>query len=144
MIVIDVNLLIYAYSKKSPHHRRAKEWLEAVLASDEPIGIPLQVILAFLRISTSPNIPGQHATIKAALEVVESWLQVPGVRIVEPGERHWNLFKSLVSKSSASGNRLMDAHLAALALEHGAVLCSADSDFARFPGLRWKNPLLKA
>ena len=141
MIVVDANLLIYAYNERMPQHVSARRWLEETFSSDVKVGIPTQAILAFIRLSTNTKLPGPHSSLPRVLSIIDSWLAQAEVQILHPGPRHWEIFRRLCAKAEASGNLSTDAHFAALAIEHDAVLYSADTDFARFPSLRWKNPL---
>ncbi len=142
MIVIDVNLLLYAHMRTSPLYRPARLWFEKLLSSGEPVGIPLQSAMAFLRITTNQNIPLGRLELSAAIAIVEAWLDQPGVQILYPTEQHWPIFRRMLLEGRAAGVLGTDAHLAALTVEYGGILCSTDSDFARFPGLRWRNPLV--
>ena len=141
MIIPDANLLIYAHDRKSPWHREAAAWWEHVLNGDEPIGLPWVVVLAFLRITTNPSINERPLSPQQAMATVASWETTGIIRYLAPGPEHRRHLETLVCASFASGNLMNDAHLAALAIGHGACLCTHDNDFARFPGLRWKNPL---
>ncbi len=141
MIVVDVNLLIYAYDTTCPEHREAREWVEKVFSGDEPLGIPWQNIAAFLRILTYPGLLGERFTMRQVLAVVDEWVAMPHVRLLAPGERHWALFREMLVKGSVRGKLTTDAALAPLTIEYGGVLHTNDRDFARFPGLRWVNPL---
>ncbi len=144
MIVIDVNLLLYAHMKSSSFYRPARAWFEKTLSSGEDVGIPLQSAMAFLRITTNQNLPLGRLEMSAALSIVEAWLAQPGVQLLYPADSHWLVFRRMLLEGRAAGVLGTDAHLAALTIEHGGTLCSTDSDFARFPGLRWNNPLAKA
>ena len=137
----DVNLLLYAYDETSPHHARARPWLEAQLSGTEPVGFAWLVLLAFVRLSTRASVFSQPFRADEAFDIVERWLAQPCALVLHPTERHPALLRGLVEPLGTAGNITSDAHLAALAIEHGAVLCSADTDFGRFPGLRWTNPL---
>jgi toxin-antitoxin system PIN domain toxin len=141
MILIDVNLLLYAYNASSEHHQDARNWLEHVFSGSEPAGLAWITILAFLRIATNTRAFDFPLTIAEAAAIVSEWLTRPMVTIVEPGPRHWEILNGLLSKAQARGPLVMDAHLAALALEHGFIVCSNDRDFALFPGVRVTNPL---
>lgn len=141
MILVDANLLIYAGVKEQAEHRVADAWLREQVATGHRIGIPWQSLVAFLRITTNPRLFARPATIEEALLLVESWLRLPMVWIPGPTERHTQILGRLLRDVNAQGNLVMDAHLAALAIEHGLQLCSTDGDFARFEGLRWRNPL---
>lgn len=142
MIVLDANILLYAYDSNSPHHQKARAWIEQTFSSGESIGLPWQTIAAFLRISTNPKLAGRRFTAGEAMETVYAWLEQPNVRPVEPGDDHWLLFRQMIIEGQASGALLTDAELAALTIEYGGVLHTTDRDFARFPGLRWTNPLI--
>jgi uncharacterized protein len=141
MIEIDVNILLYAYDSSSPFHQKARAWLEKTLSSDDLVGIPWQNVIAFLRIVTNPRLPGRRFTLAEAIRIVESWLDQPNVRMLAPGEEHWPILSRTLTEGQATGPLISDGSLAALAIEHGAVLYTTDRDFARFPGLRWSNPL---
>lgn len=141
MKVIDANLLLYAVNMDAPLHDAARRWLEASLAGGEPVGFSWAVLLAFLRISTKPAVFPQPRNESQALDLTGAWLAQPCSSIIHPGERHHAILHSLLDQFGTGGNLTSDAHLAALAIEHGAELCSCDSDFSRFPGLRWRNPL---
>ena len=141
MIVLDANLLIYSYNSGSAHHTKAREWLEQTLSGVEAVGLPWQSIAAFVRIMTDLRLPGERFTAREAVEVVTRWLDQPMVRVLTPGDDHWALFRRMVLEGQASGPLVSDAQVAALAVEYGAVLYTTDRDFARFPGLRWVNPL---
>lgn len=141
MIVVDANVLIYAVDEDSTRHREAKTWLEAVLSGNEVLGLAWTVTLAFLRLTTKAGISPRPLSIETALEVVQKWLDHPSVSVIEPGPQHTHILRALLLKTGAGGNLTTDAHLAALAMEHGAELYSFDHDFARFPGLRWMEPL---
>lgn len=142
MIVVDVNLLIYAVNADAPLHRKAKPWLENAISGTETVGLAWTVLLAFLRLTTRTGMFQRPLGVAKAFEVVEAWLQQPAVILVEPTPRHFLILRNLILPIGTGGNLTSDAHLAALATEHGAHLCSTDGDFARFPGLRWYNPLI--
>ena len=112
-----------------------------MLSSGSPVGLPWQTAAAFLRIIANPRLPGQRFTIEEAAQVVDQWCAQPNVRLLGPGENHWPLLRHLMVEGQARGPLITDAQLAALAIEHGGVLHTTDRDFARFPGLRWTNPL---
>ena len=141
MIVVDANLLLYAYDPGSPHHKKARKWIEDAFSGGEIVGIPWQTVGAFLRITTNSKLPGQRVTLERAIEVVEMWLEQPNVQFLAPGERHWTLLRQMMIEGQVRGPLLTDAQLAAIAVEYGGVLHTTDRDFARFPGLRWVNPL---
>jgi toxin-antitoxin system PIN domain toxin len=141
MKILDLNLLVYAVNRDSPKHPVARSWVETILAADEPIGFPWVVITGFLRISTSPRVFANSLTTDESIAIVDSWLAARPSVIVSPGPEHWRLLSNLLRTAGTAGNLTTDAHVAALAIENGAELCSTDTDFARFPGLRWMNPL---
>jgi toxin-antitoxin system PIN domain toxin len=141
VIILDVNILIYAVNRDAKLHSRAKSWLEAALSGTETIGIPWIVILAFLRLTTRAGLFRNPMPMDAAFDVLESWLEQPPVIIVDPGPRHRTILRGLLAAIGSGGNLTSDAHLAALALENRAELCSFDQDFLRFPDLKWRNPL---
>lgn len=141
MILIDANLLVYAVNQDAPHHARAKSWLETALAGTETVGIPWSVLLAFLRLTTRPGLFRNPLRIGAAFDLIDFWLEQTSVSIIHPGPRHGIILRELLEPLGAGGNLTSDAHLAALALENRAELCSSDSDFLRFPRVKWHNPL---
>jgi toxin-antitoxin system PIN domain toxin len=137
----DVNLLLYAYEETSPHHHRARAWFEDLMSGTEPVGFAWSVLIAFVRLSTRVR-PFAHPIEPArAFDIVERWLAQPNAIVLHPTERHLALLRGLIEPLGTAGNLTSDAHLAALAIEHSGEVCSADTDFARFPGLRWTNPL---
>lgn len=141
MIVFDANLLIYAYDAGSSYHSKARAWVEAAFSGTQPVGLPWHAITAFLRIMTNKRLPGARFSLEQASEIVDQWLGQPNVRTLAPGEHHWLLLRGMLISGQASGALANDAQLAALTIENGGVLHTADRDFARFPGLRWVNPL---
>jgi toxin-antitoxin system PIN domain toxin len=141
VILVDVNLLIYAIDADSPHHARARRWLEETLSGDTWVALPWTVILAFLRITTRRGILRNPLPPQDAIDYVDAWLRQPYVRAVASGENHWPVLRSLLQASGMAGNLTSDAHLAALALEHGCTIASADNDFRRFAGVTHLNPL---
>lgn len=141
MILVDANLLIYAYHPRSEHHAASRAWLEQVLAGPELVRFAWVTLWAFLRISTNPRIFERPLTTGEAEAAVSAWLAQPAAGILEPGERHWEILRRLLGEGQATGPLVTDAAIAAIAIEHGSVLCTTDRDFARFPALKWKNPL---
>jgi len=141
MILLDANLLIYAVNADAPLNRKAKSWLESALSGPETVGFPWIVLLAFLRLTTRQGLFRHPLPVDMALDLVASWLDQPHGTIVHPGPRHLPVLRELLVPLGTGGNLTSDAHLAALAIEHRAELCSADNDFARFKGLKWRNPL---
>jgi toxin-antitoxin system PIN domain toxin len=141
VIVLDANLLIYSYNSGSSHHAGARAWLENTLSSIEVVGLPWQAVSAFLRVMTNPKLPAERFDLEQAARIVDLWLAHPNVQVLTPGAGYWPLFRRMVIEGRAAGPRVSDAEIAALTMEYGGVLYTADRDFARFPGLRWENPL---
>lgn len=141
MKVLDLNILLYAINRDSPRHAEAKAWLESVMSGEETIGIPWVVILGFLRIATNRQIFPRPMSADDACTVVDGWLAQDPVVALNPGDEHWPTLLRLLRDAGTAGNLTTDAHIAALAIEHGGELCSTDTDFARFSHLRWTNPL---
>lgn len=141
MILPDINLLIHAYNSESPVHPAARSWWEQQLNGDGAVGMAWAVILGFIRLVTHPAVFANPLSVRKACDHVRAWLARPQVTLVHPGERHADLVLGLLESLGSAGNLTTDAHLAALAIEYQAELQSTDVDFARFPGLRWSNPL---
>jgi uncharacterized protein len=141
MIVPDANLLLYAYDASALVHERARVWWEEALSSAEAVGLSWQTITAFIRIGTNSRAYKQPLSAREAVTIVEAWLAQSNVQVVVPSVRHWAILNRLIVESQAIGALVMDAHLAALAMEHGATLCTHDADFTRFEGLRIHDPL---
>lgn len=137
----DVNLLVYAADESSRHYAQARAWLERTLSGTEEVGFAWMALLGFVRISTNPFAFGNVLAPARAFEFVDSWLGAPAATVVHPGQQHADHIRELLMPLGTAGNLTADAHLAALAIEHGAELCSSDNDFSRFEGLRWVNPL---
>lgn len=144
MILVDANLLIYAVNKDASHHKKACSWLEKTLSKTTDVGLAWIVILAFLRITTHPRIMRNPLDTDSALGYIAEWLDQPYVTLVTPGEHHWPIFMNLVRTTGTAANLTSDAHIAALAIEYGCEICSADYDFQRFPSVRHVNPLKDA
>jgi hypothetical protein len=144
MILPDANLLLYAYNTSASEHIVARSWWEELLSSPETVGLSWQTITAFLRISTNPRVFPNPLTIAEATEAVEAWLERPMVKLVIPGDRHWAILSRLLAEGQCSGPLVMDAHLAAIAIEHGATLYTHDRDFSRFSALSTSDPLTPA
>jgi toxin-antitoxin system PIN domain toxin len=134
--VIDANVLVYAINTRAPHHEVAHRWLDDVLGGTETVGIPVLVAVAFLRLTTNSVILDRPLTADQALDVVEGWLGRPNVVLIEPTARHLDVLRGLLAVPGAAGNLVNDAHIAALAVEHGAQVASFDRDFGRFPGVQ--------
>lgn len=141
MILIDVNVLLYATNVKSNHHSAMKAWLDVQLGGSIRVGLPWASTLGFLRLVTNPRIVQNALTMAEAWRQVSAWLNAATVWVPQPTERHAEVLGALLAGPGVHGNLVPDAHLAALAIEHGLTLCSTDGDFARFPKLRWINPL---
>jgi toxin-antitoxin system PIN domain toxin len=137
----DLNLLLYAVDEGAPHHRGARAWLDQILSGTESVGLAWLVLLGFIRISTNPVVLEHPLDPVDALDVVEGWLGQSVAAVIHPTPRHASVLRQLLVPLGTAGNLTSDAHLAALAIEHGAELCSHDGDFARFTGLRWTDPL---
>ena len=141
MILVDANLLLYAYHPRAEQHVQSRAWLEAVLSGPDLVRFAWLTLWAFLRIVTNPRAFERPLSASEAEAAISSWLAQPVAGIVEPGERHWEILCGLVRDGQATGPLVMDAVLAAIALEHGATVCTTDRDFSRFPGIKWMNPL---
>lgn len=141
MIIPDLNLVVYAHNADAPAHAAARAWWEALLNDDEPVAIPWVVVLGFVRLMTHRAVLITPMTPGAALVQVRAWFARTNVEHIEPGPRHLEVLERLLAAVGAAGNLTTDAHLAALAIEHQCELHSNDNDFARFAGLRWRNPL---
>lgn len=144
MKLLDVNLLLYAIDERSPRHEAARSWLDATLSGTETVALPWTVLLAFVRLTTRAAVFEHPLTADEALDVVDAMLAQPCTTVVHPTDRHAAVLRELLADTGTAGNLTTDAHLAALAIEHGAQLCSCDADFSRFPGLRWDDPLRAA
>ena len=143
MILADANLLLYAYNRRSPQHDASRVWLESVLSGSEFVRFAWVSLWAFLRISTSPRAFEHPLSSSEAAAAVASWLDQPVAGTLVPGERHMEILSRLLADGQATGALVMDAALAAIAIEHGATLYTTDRDFARFPGLDWVNPVVQ-
>ena len=141
MKLLDANLLLYAVNKDAPLHAKAKAWLETTLAGRATVAFSWNVILAFVRLTTRPGLFRNALSPERAFDLVAAWLDQPSATVVSPGPRHLAILRGLLTSLGTGGNLTSDAHLAALAIEQNAELCSCDTDFARFPGLHWRNPL---
>ena len=141
MILVDANLLLHAHNRSAPEHAAARAWFEQALSGPDRIGVPWPSILAFVRLASNPVVFRQPITPAAAWQVVRQWLRQENVWIPTPGTTNGEIFESLLADAQVTSRMVPDAHLAALAIEHGLTLCSTDGDFARFASLRWNNPL---
>jgi len=142
MILVDVNLPVHAVNLDSPFHDKARAWWDSRLSGAEPVCLAWVTILGFVRITTSRLVLAQPLCHTEAFEYVDSWFGQPCVRTLDPLPGHWGLVRSLLDRAGTAGSLTTDAHLAALALQHGCEVCSTDTDFGRFPGLPWQNPIM--
>lgn len=141
MVLPDVNLLVYAHNETSRFHKPAKRWWKELMNGDSPVMLCWTSVLGFVRIATHPGIQTDPVSVEASFAITDSWLERPNVHWLHPGRRHYPIFRSLLIHVGVGGNLVTDAHLAALSIEHNCELQSNDTDFGRFPGLRWTNPL---
>jgi uncharacterized protein len=141
VILVDANLLLYAYHPRADQHEKSRAWLEAVLSGRDLVRFAWLTLWAFLRIATNPRAFQRPLIASEAEAAVASWLAQPVAGIVEPGERHWDILRQLIRQGQATGPLAMDAVLAAIAIEHGATICTTDRDFSRFPNVKWMNPI---
>ena len=141
MILVDANLLVYAHVRSLPQHEQARQWLDRRLNGAAPVGLPWPSLLGFLRLITNPRIFERPRPLIEAWQQVNDWLDCDTVWIPGPTDKHRQILEPLLAATGGRSNLVPDAHLAALAIEHGLILCSTDGDFARFPALRWENPL---
>jgi toxin-antitoxin system PIN domain toxin len=137
----DVNLFLYAVDEASPRYEPARAWVEATLSGSETVALAWTTLVGFVRLSTRANLFEQPLEVEYALDLVDGWLDQPCVTVIHPTDRHATVLRELLLPLGTAGNLTNDAHLAALAIEHGATLCSCDNDFSRFAGLRWVDPL---
>lgn len=140
MTLVDANVLLYAVDASSQRHAAAKAWLDAALSGAETVMLPWLCLLAFVRISTHPAVYPRPLTVAQALGVVRAWTWRPNVVSGQPESNHADAMKRLLTATGVGGNLVNDAHIAALALTHGATVMTFDSDFGRFPGVRWASP----
>jgi toxin-antitoxin system PIN domain toxin len=142
MILLDANLLLYAVNTDAPQHSKAKSWVEETLSGSRgPVLLSWFTLVAFVRIATNAKALTNPFSLEEALRTIVEWLSLPNVTIIHPGLGHALLFENACRSSNATGNLITDAHLAALAIEHGCEIASCDADFGKFPHLRWINPL---
>ena len=141
MIIPDINLLVYSYNSDGPFHEEARDWWENCLSNPRAVGLPWAVILGFIRIMSSNAVFREPMETLDAISHVKSWLDCPQTQIMTPGPRHLEILADIMATARASGRLTTDAHLAALAIETQSELHSNDADFARFQGLRWRNPI---
>ncbi len=141
MILVDANLLVYAHVSSLPQHEAARAWLDARLNGTAPVGLPWPSLLSFLRLVSNPRVFERPEPMQDAWRQVIEWLDCSPSWVPTPTERHQEVLGPLLAHAAGRPNLVPDAHLAALAIEHGLVLCSTDADFSRFPGLRWEDPI---
>ena len=141
MIVPDLNLLVYAHNDEAPFHVPARRWWEGLVNGTERVGVPWVVAAGFVRLLTHRSVLSRPATPTQAVDYVEEWFRYPPITPLNPGREHLGLFRRSLAAAGVGANLVTDAHIAALALEHQAEVHSNDTDFGRFPGLRWHNPL---
>ncbi len=141
MIVPDLNLLVYAHNEGAPDHAAAKEWWEGLVNGMDRVGIPWVVSVGFVRLMTHPRVLVHPVTANEAVDYVQEWFQFPHITSINPGAEHMNHFRRSLNAAGVGANLVTDSHIAALAMEYQAEVHSNDSDFSRFPGLRWRNPL---
>ena len=144
MILVDANLLVYAANRSAPEHGQARTWLDGRLSGSAAVGLPWMSLLGFIRLASNPAVVQHPVGPAAAMGQVQEWLACAPVWIPQPGPEHAAILGRLLAAPSMTSRLVPDAHLAALAIEHGLTLCSADGDFAKFPGVRWQNPLAAA
>lgn len=135
MKIVDLNVLIYATDTESKHHNSARSWFDTAMASSSTIGLPTAVTVGFVRLATNPRVMLRPLNPNQAIDIVESWISRSSVSVPQPTARHYTVLRELLDATGVGGNLVSDAHLAALAIEHGAELCTYDSDFTRFPGV---------
>lgn len=140
MKLVDLNVLLYAVNKDAVHHAAAREFWEQALRGEEPVGLAWNVLLGFLRLSTNPDVFPRPLDERTAIGKIDAWLSHPNTRLLREKDEHWDVLRQLIEEAGTAGNLTSDAHLAALAISHGAVLISFDADFGRFEGLRWLRP----
>jgi toxin-antitoxin system PIN domain toxin len=144
MKLLDLNILVYAIDESSSRHRAARDWLEETLSGSGTVAFAWHVLIGFVRLSTRSSVFAAPLSVEEAFDVVDGWLQQPCVTVLEPTDRHAGRLRGLLTELGTAGNLTSDAHLGALAIEHGAELCSTDVDFSRFPGVRWVDPLAES
>jgi len=140
-LLVDTNLLLYAVDRRARRHERARLWLDEYLNGPSRVGLPWQSLGGFLRIVTNPRVVSKPLAPAVAWQQIAEWLAAPAAWVPMPGPAHAELLGGLIERYEVGGNLVPDAMLAALALEHGLAICSADTDFARFTEVRWTNPL---
>ena len=143
MIVLDANVLLYAYDQESELHTEARSYLERIFSGAEPVGVPLLSLSAFLRILSQRGTGSARFLPRELIEIADEWFRLDHVQLLTPGDRHWPILRGMLQDGNASGRRVTDAQVAALTIEYGGILQTNDRDFGRYPGLRWENPLVR-
>ncbi len=143
MRLVDVNVMVHAFREAAPEHPEYRNWLDRLVRSDESYAVSDHVLSGFLRVATHPRIFRPPTPFESALGFADAFRTQPNAVLIAPGQRHWEIFQRLCREAGAAGNLIPDAWLAALAIESGSELVTADRDFARFPGLRWAHPLAR-
>jgi len=141
MTLPDINLLVYAHNVRATHHQKALSWWNRCLQGNEGVVLAWAAILGFVRVVTHPRVFERPMSVEDAVGRVEEWLSLPHIHLIHPAQTHFATWSSLLKQVGTAGNLTTDAHLAALAIERGLILQTTDADFARFPGLKWNNPL---
>ena len=141
MIIVDANLLIYATNSDLPEHSTARSFIDMQLSGAVHLGLPWLVVVAFVRLTTNRRVFERPLSVQESLAIVNGWLQLSSVEMINPGPSHWQTLSRLLMRSGTAGNLTNDAHLAAIAIDHGALICSADNDFKRFEGVQHYNPI---
>jgi toxin-antitoxin system PIN domain toxin len=141
LILVDANILLYAEDYLSAFHQQARKWWDDQLSGNKPVCLCWAVLSAFIRISTNPRVFENPLSLEQAQSRIQSWIDQPCTRIIRPTDQHWTTFQRMLADGQAVANLVTDAHIAALALEHGCTVASTDADFTRFPKLKWVNPL---
>lgn len=140
MKLVDANVLLYAVNQDAPNHAVARRWLDRALGGAEPVGFTWVVLLAFLRLTTRAGLFPRPLSVDDSIAVLQAWLSRPLAVVVEPTPRHLDILSGILRETGTAANLVTDAHLAAIAVEHGAEICSFDADFSRFRGVRWRPP----
>lgn len=141
MRLLDLNILLYAMDESSPRHQAARDWLDETLSGSDTVAFAWHVLVGFVRLSTRSAVFADPLSVDDAFDVIDGWMSQPCVTVVHPTDRHAQVLRGLLTQLGTAGNLTSDAHLAALAVEHGAQVCSTDTDFRRFPGVRSIDPL---
>jgi toxin-antitoxin system PIN domain toxin len=140
VILVDANILLYAYHPRSEHHESCRLWIEETFSGPSPVGLPWITLWAFLRIGTNPRAFEKPLTMKEAEAIASSWFDAPAVRVIGPGDRYWEILSNLLLEAQVFGPLVTDAALAALAIENGASICTTDRDFVRFQEVKIIDP----